>query len=156
MPNIGIKSALRVCHGLLRAGGCLAFTDAVWRNEDPPPDVKASFEDEYPAMGRVPDVLAAIERGGFSLIGHFTLPDEAWWDDFYTPMEIRIEELRGEYNDNDEALAALDQLAQEPAMHRRYSDYYAYEFFVARRNGRPSRRPQAVRDRRSARPVSDV
>ncbi len=86
-------------------------------------------------MGRVPDVLAAIERCGFALMGHFPLPDEAWWDDFYTPMEIRIEELRGKYGDDEEALAVLDQLAQEPEMHRGYSDYYAYEFFVARRKG---------------------
>jgi SAM-dependent methyltransferase len=133
--NIGIESALQVCSGLLRAGGYLAFTDAVWRKENPPPEVKASFEDDYPAMGRVPDVLAAIKKSGFSLIGHFTLPDEAWWDDFYTPMEIRIEELRTKYGDDDEALAVLDQLAQEPIMHQRYSDYYAYEFFVVRRMG---------------------
>ena len=131
--NIGIESALRVCHGLLRAGGYLAFTDAVWRKENPPPEVKASFETDYPTMGHVPDIMAAIERNGFSLIGHFTLPDEAWWDDFYTPMEIRIEELRGKYKDDDEVLAVLDQLAQEPAMHRRHSGYYAYEFFVTRR-----------------------
>jgi SAM-dependent methyltransferase len=129
--NIGIENALRVCHGLLRPGGYLAFTDAVWRKENPPPEVKASFEDDYPTMGRVPDVVAAIERCGFSLIGHFTLPDEAWWDDFYTPMEIRIEELRRKYADDDEALAVLDQLAREPEMHQRYSEYYAYEFFVA-------------------------
>jgi hypothetical protein len=32
-----------------------------------------------------------------------------------------------------EALAVLDEIVQEPEMHRRYSDYYAYEFFVARR-----------------------
>lgn len=131
--NIGIENALRVCHGLLRPGGCLAFTDAVWRRENPPPEVKAMFEDDYPAMGRVPDVLAAIERCGFSLVGHFTLPDEAWWDDFYTPMELRIAELRGKYEGDDEALAVLDQLAQEPAMHGRHSDCYAYEFFAARR-----------------------
>ena len=131
--NIGIENALRICHGLLRPGGYLAFTDAVWRRENPPPEVKAGFEADYPTMGRVPDVLAAIERSGFSLIGHFNLPDEAWWDDFYTPMEIRIEELRGKYKDDKEALAVLEQLAQEPAMHRRYSDYYAYEFFVVRR-----------------------
>jgi SAM-dependent methyltransferase len=112
--NIGIENALRVCHGLLRAGGYLAFTDAVWRKENPPPEVKASFEDDYPTMGRVPDVLAAIERSGFSLIGHFTLPDEAWWDDFYTPMEIRIEELRGKYADDDEALAVLDSSRRSP------------------------------------------
>ncbi len=130
--NIGIDNALRLCRGLLRAHGCLAFTDAVWRKKNPPPEVKAGFDADYPSMGLVTDVLAAIERNGFSLIGHFTLPDEAWWDDFYTPMEIRIEELRGKYGDDDEALAVLDQLAQEPEMHRRYSDCYAYEFFVAR------------------------
>ncbi|MBS3934396.1 MAG: class I SAM-dependent methyltransferase [Truepera sp.] len=131
--NIGIEKALRVCSRLLRPGGYLAFTDAVWRRDNPPPEVKASFDADYQAMGRVPDVLAAIDRIGFSLIGHFTLPDETWWEDFYTPMEIRIEELRGKYGADDEALAVLDQLAQEPAMHRRYSGYYAYEFFVARR-----------------------
>jgi len=133
--NIGIENALRICHGLLRPGGYLAFTDAVWRKDNPPPEVKASFEDDYPTMGRVPDVLAAIERSGFSLIGRFTLPDEAWWDDFYTPMEVRIGELRRKYKGDAEALAVLDLLAQEPAMHRKYSDYYAYEFFVVRRKG---------------------
>jgi SAM-dependent methyltransferase len=131
--NIGIESALRVCHSLLRPGGYLAFTDAVWCKENPPPEVKASFEDDYPTMGRVPDVLAAIKRCDLSFIGHFTLPDEAWWDDFYTPMRHRIEELRSSYADDDEALAVLDQLAQEPETHQRYSDYYAYEFFVTRR-----------------------
>jgi SAM-dependent methyltransferase len=133
--SIGIENALRICHGLLRPGGCLAFTDAVWRRENPPPEVKASFEGDYPTMGRVPDVLAAIEKCGFSLLGHFTLPDEAWWDDFYTPMEIRIAELRRKYENDDEALAVLGQLAQEPAMHRRHSDYFAYEFFVVRPEG---------------------
>ena len=128
--NIGIENALRIYRGLLRPHGYLAFTDAVWCQENPPPEVKASFDD-YPTMGRVSDVLAAIEKNGFSLAGHFTLPDEAWWDDFYTPMKHRIEELRAKYAGDAEALTVLDQIAQEPEMHRRHSDYYAYEFFVA-------------------------
>lgn len=130
--NIGIDNALRVCHRLLRPGGCLAFTEAVWRKDNPPPEVEASFSD-YPAMGGVPEVLATIEESELSIVGHFSLPDEAWWDDFYKPMELRIEELRGKYADDAEALAVLDQIAQEPEMHRRYSSYYAYEFFVVRR-----------------------
>ena len=84
-------------------------------------------------MGTATDVVRAIQLGGFVLLGRFTLPDEAWWDDFYTPMEQRIMELRGKYDNDAEALAALDELAREPEMHRTYSDYYAYEFFVARR-----------------------
>lgn len=133
--QLGLDNALRVCNRLLRPGGYLAFTEAVWRTENPPPEVKASFELDYPTMGQVPDALAAIAAAGFSLVGHFTLPDEAWWDDFYTPMERRIEELRGQHAGDAEALGILDQLAQEPEMHRQHSDCYAYEFFVARREG---------------------
>lgn len=131
--NIGIANALRICHGLLRPGGYLAFTDAVWRKENPPPEVKASFELDYPTMGWADDVVATIKTCGFEYLSRFTLPDEAWWNDFYTPMQHRIKELRGKYDNDAEALSMLDQIAQEPEMHRRYSDYYAYEFFVVRR-----------------------
>jgi SAM-dependent methyltransferase len=131
--NIGIEAALRVCHGMLRPGGYLAFTDAVWREENPPPEVKAGFDLDYPAMGWVQDVLAQIDDSDMELIGHFTLPDEAWWDDFYTPMEARIRDLRCKYADDKESITILDQIAAEPEMHRRYSNYYAYEFFVLRK-----------------------
>jgi SAM-dependent methyltransferase len=131
--NLGIEPALRLCRHLLRPGGYLAFTDAVWRQENPPEPVRASFEFDYPAMGFVSDILASIGRTGFELLGHFTLPDEAWWDDFYTPMQWRVEELRGKYASDGEALSVLDQIEREPELHRRHSDYYAYEFFVVRR-----------------------
>ncbi len=131
--QICIESALLICHGLLRPGGYLAFTDAVWRKDNPPPEIKTSFDFDYPAMGTVADVLTAIDKTGLSLEGHFSLPNEAWWDDYYTPMERRMGEMRAKYASDADALGVLDQLAQEPEMHRRYSDYYAYEFFVARR-----------------------
>lgn len=130
--NLGIENALLLCCGLLRPGGYLAFSDAVWRTENPPPQVKASFESDYPAMGRVTDVLGTIAKCRFTLAGHFTLPDEAWWDDFYAPMEQRIAELRARYAADAEALDVLDRLAQEPELHRWHSDDYAYQFFVVR------------------------
>ncbi|MGF1643883.1 MAG: class I SAM-dependent methyltransferase [Thiotrichales bacterium] len=131
--NIGLANALRVCHGLLHPGGYLAFTDAVWRKANPPPEVKAGFDDDYPTMGWVDDVLTLVDQSGFDLLGHFTLPDEAWWTDFYTPMQRRIDEMRRQYAGDHDAASILDQLAREPELHRRYSDYYAYEFFIARR-----------------------
>ena len=131
--SIGLRPALDVCHGLLRPGGYLAFTDAIWRKENPPQTVKAGFDLDYPTMGWLEDDLAAIADAGFELVGHFTLPDEAWWEDFYTPMEARIVELGTAYADDAEAQAILAQIAEEPEMHRRYSSFYAYEFFVVRR-----------------------
>jgi SAM-dependent methyltransferase len=132
--SIGLEKALRVCHALLRPGGRLAFSDAVWRKRDPPPEVKVGFEADYPTMAWTTDDLAAVEACGFSPIGHFTLPDEAWWDDFYAPMQGRIAELRPRYAADAEASAVLDQLAREIELHSLYSEYYAYEFFVAARN----------------------
>lgn len=133
--SIGLEKALRVCHALLRPGGRLAFTDAVWRKEDPPPEVKAAFDADYPTMAWTADDLAVIAACGFSLIDHFTLPDEAWWDDFYAPMQRRIAELRPRYAADAEASAVLSELAREIEVHSLYSEYYAYEFFVAARNG---------------------
>ena len=112
--NIGIGNALRVCRGLLRPGGYLAFTDAVWRKDDPPPEVRASFEQDYPTMGTATDVVTAIRLAGFEFAGRFMLPDQAWWDDFYSPMEQRITELRRKYGGDAEAIAALDALVREP------------------------------------------
>lgn len=131
--GIGLERAFAICHRFLRPGGRLAFTDAVWRTPEPPAEVRAIFEAEYPTMGRVEDVLAALERAKFTPISHFPLPDEAWWDEFYGPLEQRIESLRRTYAGDPDALAALDRLAQEPAMHRRHGATYGYEFFVARR-----------------------
>ncbi len=131
--NIGIEPALRLCRSLLRPRGHVAFTDAVWQKEGPPDDVRASFAQDYPAMGWAADVLATIDRSGFDLLGHFTLPDQAWWDDFYAPMERRVQALRGKHAGDAEALATLDLIAHEAEMHRLHSQYYAYEFFVARR-----------------------
>jgi SAM-dependent methyltransferase len=133
--SIELRNALQVCHGLLRPGGYLAFSDAVWRKANPPAAVKAGFELDYPTMGWLADDVAAIQGEGFEIVGHFTLPDEAWWDDFYTPMEKRIAELRGQCAHDAETLKILDELAREPELHRRHADYYAYEFFVARREG---------------------
>ena len=131
--QVGIENALGICRSLLRRGGYLAFTDAVWRKPDPLPEVKALFDQDYPGMGWVIDIAATIERCELELFGHFTLPDEAWWDDFYFPMQGRVRELRDRYADDAEALSVLEQIGQEPDLHRQHSAYYAYEFFVARR-----------------------
>lgn len=129
--NLGLDAALAVCAGLLQPGGYLAFTEAVWRTQDPPEDARRAFA-EYPAMGDVAAVLDLLDRTGWEVFDHFPLPNEAWWDQFYAPMERRIEELRAQYTDSPDALAVLDEIAEEPRMHRRSGSTYGYEFFIAR------------------------
>lgn len=130
--NIGIGAALDTYHDILRPAGYMAFTDAVWLKSNPPDEVSRMFAD-YPAMGDTEKVISAIGRHRFSLVGHFQVPDEAWWDDFYTPMEQRIAQLRQQYAEDTEALKILSDIALEPELHRQFGKFYGYEFFVARR-----------------------
>ncbi|MEQ8765486.1 MAG: methyltransferase domain-containing protein [Planctomycetota bacterium] len=130
--NVGLEPALKVCHDLLRPGGFLVFTEPVWRDDDPAAEVRAMFAD-YPGMGNATDAIRLIERCGLRLVSHFTLPDSAWWDDFYTPMRGQIEALRRKYAGDPEAQAALDEIAREPEMHEKHSSTYGYELFIAQR-----------------------
>ncbi|MEO0651961.1 MAG: class I SAM-dependent methyltransferase [Planctomycetota bacterium] len=130
--NLGRPRAFQVCASLLRPGGWLAFTDAVWRVDDPPAEVRAIFDADYPTMGQVPKVANDLAAAGFHLAEHFPLPAEDWWDAFYDPLVERLEALRADVADDAEALAALDALAAEPELHRTHGEAYGYEFFVAR------------------------
>ena len=130
--NLGLARALDLCATQLVPGGTLAFTDAVWRSDNPPDEVRTAFAD-YTTMGHPDDVLALLDARGWSTVAHFHVPEHAWWTDFYTPMEARIDELRRKHASDAEALAALDALAEEPRMRHRHAAHYGYAFFVATR-----------------------
>jgi SAM-dependent methyltransferase len=132
---LGIENALRTWRPLLRPGGFLAFTEAVWLRSDPPEEVRAMWAAEYPQIADAAANLAFAARCEYEIAGHFTLPNETWWDDFYTPMENRIRALRTKYAGDAAASGALDQIEREIDLHRRFGDCYGYEFFILRRPG---------------------
>ncbi len=129
---LGIEEALGLWRPLLRPGGYLAFTEAVWLRDDPPKAVLEMWQKEYPSMTDVQSNLAIARRCGYEIQGHFTLPKSDWWDQFYAPMEERIAALRHEYAADDQALAVLDALYGEIELHRQFGDVYGYEFIVLR------------------------
>jgi hypothetical protein len=63
-------------------------------------------------------------------VGHFTVPESAWWQPYYGPMDGRIARLREQYAGNVSAQALLDGHAREIEMYRKYSAWYGYEFYV--------------------------
>lgn len=127
---LGVERALAAWRDLLRPGGHLAFTDAVWLQRDVPPEVRA-FWNEYPGMQTVAGVRATVGRAGYALRGDFVLPVSDWWDGYYTPLERRIAALRERYAAVPEAGPVLDECQAEIDLCRRYGDCYGYAFFVA-------------------------
>ena len=135
--NMGFEAGLRVFQGLVKPGGYVAVSDAVWLRPNPPPAV-AAFWREYPEMDTVAAKLDMIRRVGFEVSGHFTFPANAWTDQYYDPLEKRMAEKTEDWRGIPEAEAVLAEAENEISLFRQYSDYYSYAFFVMRRPGIPA------------------
>ena len=106
------------------------MSELVWLRADPPVAVAEFFSSEYPAITDIGTNLATIRDCGYEPVGHFTLPDAAWWKHYYTPLEQRLARLRRTYADDPEVLAVVELDQQEIEIYRRYSDHYGYVFYV--------------------------
>lgn len=127
---IGLEEGLKKWRPLLKLGGYVAVTEISWLKPNAPDEAERFWMEAYPSMASVPENLARLERAGYRSLGHFTLPQSAWWDLYYHPMAARIEQLRQEYAGNAEAQGILDMEYAEIELYRKYSAYYGYEFYV--------------------------
>ena len=131
--NAGFRRGLEISRDVLKPGGHLAATEAVWLEPEPAEEVRRWWESEYPCITSVEECVQAIEDTGLTLLGHFTLPPTAWWG-YYRPIEARLAELREKHAGDAPALEVLAEHEIEIDMYRRYGHSYGYEFFVCRRD----------------------
>ena len=131
---MGVGKALRAWRPLLRGGGKLALTEAVWLKPGAPEPVKRCWG-EYPDMRDIPFNRRLVRDCGYDLLGDLVLPDGAWWDDYYGPKEQRLAGLIPKYATDPIATALLLEIREDLEVHRRYSDYYGYAFLVMQNSG---------------------
>lgn len=127
---MGVEAALLAWKPLLAPGGRLACTEAVWLRDDPPEPVRRMWTEEYPAMTDIAANRALVRRCGYTLLGDFVLPQEAWFDDYYGPMAERIEVVAARHEGDPVAGAVLDEAREEIAVYRAFADCYGYLFIV--------------------------
>jgi hypothetical protein len=127
---MGFEKGLRQWKQFLKPGGYLAVTELSWLKPDPPAEIKAYWDENYPGMQAIQENLAILQGAGYRHVGLFILPDSSWWDDYYTPLEKRIAMLREKYRDNEQALALLQESQRESDLHKIYSKWYGYVFYV--------------------------
>jgi ubiquinone/menaquinone biosynthesis C-methylase UbiE len=86
ITTLGVEKSLRGWNRLLKPKGFLVVHD----------EIKHFFKQRY-----------KVARCGYKFIEHFSLPEEAWWEEYYSPLEIEINRLYKKYDDNPAVLEAL-------------------------------------------------
>jgi ubiquinone/menaquinone biosynthesis C-methylase UbiE len=127
--NLGFEVGLRKFRELVKPGGYVAVSEAVWLKPHPPSEV-TEFWREYPEIDTVAAKLEIIECHGYEVLGHFVFPTSAWTDQYYDPMEERIAAMAQDWSGIPEAEAVLSAARNEISVFRQYSDYFGYAFFV--------------------------
>lgn len=129
---MGLRRALTDWRRFLKVDGYIAFTEPCFLTDDVPEPVMKHWMDDYPEMTNIENSLRIISETGYLNVAHFTIPDWAWWKDYYIPQEKRLDELREKYAYNPAVLERLEQTQREIDAHRIYSNYYGYVFFVVK------------------------
>ena len=130
MYIMGVDKALSDWKRFLKPDGYIAFTEPCFLKEKVPDQARQLWMNDYPAMTNVDGTLRVIKQAGYHLVDFYTIPQSAWWDDYYIPMERRLKVLREKYHDQPAALESIEHNQREIDFQRLYFEYYGYVFFI--------------------------
>ncbi|KQC02959.1 MAG: SAM-dependent methyltransferase [Methanoculleus sp. SDB] len=129
---VGFGEGLKMWKRLLRPGGDLCLTEAVWFTDQPTPGAAAFWNECYPAITTVPENCVIAENAGYEVVATFPLPASVWWDDYYSPLLERLPDLNAAAAGDHGAEALVAFSEREIGMHREHKEEYGYEFFILR------------------------
>lgn len=127
---MGFEKGLKEWRRYIKSQGFLVVHEMTWLKSGPPKEISAYWKKMYPGITTIPRNLEIIPRCGYKVLGHFPLPEDAWWEEYYHPLEGRINQLRIKYKDDQEALIILDSGQEEIDLYKKYSEWYGSVFYV--------------------------
>ena len=110
---IGFERGLREWKRFLKPGGFMVIHDE---------------------KGNINEKLKQISDCGYELLAHFILSKETWWNEYFAPLEKRIDEIRAKHVGDPKALMVLDNDQQEIDMFKKNPGRYESVFFIMKIN----------------------
>lgn len=127
---IGFEKGLLEWKKYIKPNRYLAVHEMTWLRDNPPKEISEYWERVYPDITTIDDNIGIIKKCGYKLLGYFPLPEDAWWDLYYTPLEKRLKDLRIKFKDNPKAMAMIEEEQLEINLFRKYNSWYGSVFYV--------------------------
>jgi ubiquinone/menaquinone biosynthesis C-methylase UbiE len=106
---IGFEKALKEWRRLLKPNGFLVI------------------HDEIKTVSNKREEISSL---GYKVVNQFFLPKDAWWIEYYRPLENRIKGLQEKYKNNLEVLRTLKEVLDEVDMVKGKPEEYRSAFYI--------------------------
>lgn len=133
--NMGFEAGVSAWSRFLKPGGKLIVSEITWLTATRPPELQSHWEREYPEVDAASTKIGILERHGFSPEAYFVLPTHCWLENYYRPMRSRFDAFLERHGRSDQAKAIVEGEKHEIALYEKYSAYYSYGVYVARKPG---------------------
>ena len=129
--NIGFASALTSWASAINPYGFGVVSELSWLREHVPIAVREFFLSGYPDMQSIQQNITIAESAGYEVLATYTLPKEAWVEDYYEILEPRAKALVDHPDLSVRDFAA--ETVREIEIFERSEDSYGYVFYVLQR-----------------------
>lgn len=131
--NIGFEAGVSAWNRFLKPGGKLIVSEITWLSARRPLDLQAYWEREYAEIDVASAKIRILERHGYSPEAYFVLPTHCWLENYYRPMQSRFGEFLERHGQSDQAKAIVEAEKNEIARYEKYSAFYSYGVYVAKK-----------------------
>ena len=127
---IGFERGLREWKQYLKPNGYLSVHEMTWLQDNPPQEIKDYWQNVYPEIKTIQEDINIIKQCGYKLLGHFPLPEDAWWEFYYNPLQQRLNKLTQKFHNNPKALNMIKEEQKEIDLYKKYCHWYGSVFYV--------------------------
>jgi SAM-dependent methyltransferase len=131
--NMGFEAGVSAWSRFLKPGGKLIVSEITWLCATRPPKLQSHWESEYPEVDVASTKIGILERHGYSPEAYFFLPMHCWLENYYRPMQSRFDTFLDRHGRSDQAKAIVEAERHEIALYEKYSAYYSYGVYVAKK-----------------------
>ena len=131
--NMGFEKGVKAWRSFLKPEGILAISELTWLARQRPSEIEQYWDREYPEVDTASAKMAILEDNGYAPIGYFALPKRCWLDNYYRPLQERFAAFLSRHRDTESARAIVAAEENEIDLYERFSDFFGYGYYVARK-----------------------
>jgi cyclopropane fatty-acyl-phospholipid synthase-like methyltransferase len=131
--NIGFENGVKMWNPFLKKGGYLAVSEITWTDLKRPEKIEDFWNQDYPEIDTAGAKISMLEKHGFVLEGFFNLSEDCWIQNYYQPLEMRLEAFLKKHNYGELAVKVADDTKAEIDLYQTYKKYYSYGFYIAKK-----------------------